>query len=420
MTEYYKTQDGDLLTLVGETQAGMSSFVTEDGIGLHLDKATLEKVEDVQEAGPKDVEPSPLLLSILSTKRAHGSSGDTNFRVWLHAEITKLGFKPEVGPEGSLIVTTNKKSTTLFSCHIDTVHTVQESNGTKQKLSYDPMFGHLFLSEKNQTCLGGDDGCGVYIMLRMLEKKVKGHYIFHVGEEKGGIGSRAMLDKRRLYLDGFDRCIAFDRAVRFDNSPEVVATQGGAACASVEFATQLAGMLNTFEWDEPWVVSHGGVFTDNKNYRGVIPENVNLGCFYSKQHTSDEVVDVWGLEKLVDACLKLKWEDLKAIRKPIDEPTSKWGGYAGWSSRDELTWNGARMGQNGVSGGSKLPVAPSTFQKPAPHRRTTLDDVLTYDFTELQDFIDTDDEVLSVLTQLLVERDAFEAQIATYKRLLGV
>ena len=59
--------------------------------------------------------------------------------------------------------------------------------------------------------LGADDKLGCYIMCRLIEAGVSGLYVFHVGEEVGGIGSSYLA---KTYPDKFhniDRCIAFDR-----------------------------------------------------------------------------------------------------------------------------------------------------------------------------------------------------------------
>lgn len=285
---------------------------------------------EVPPAAPAtDIRPDELLISILKTKRSHGSQGDLNFRLWLHAEIGKLKLKIDVAKEGSTIVQVGKKSTTMFSCHIDTVHGPSECNGSKQDLAYDPAFGHIFLATPLEgaakpSCLGGDDGVGIYLMLKMMAAKVRGTYVFHVGEERSGIGSRAILATRKEWLATFDRCIAFDRAVQYGEPPEVIITQGGEACASTSFGTALADALSEHEFDNSWVISHKGSFTDSKVYAGVIPECVNLGCFYAKQHSSSEVVDSVGVEQLLGACLKLKWDDLKVSRAlPPERPALK-------------------------------------------------------------------------------------------------
>ena len=407
---------------------------------------------DVPVDGPK---PDDLLLNILQTKRAHTSTGDTNFRLWLHAEIKKLGQVPVVAAEGSLIVTVGKKSTTMFSCHIDTVHSVAESNGSRQKLAYDPSFGHVFLYEKTSGCLGGDDGVGIYIMLKMMKAKVKGTYVFHVGEERGGIGSNAILKSRELWLKDFDRCIAFDRAVKHGESPEVIVTQGGKHCASLEFGKQMVYALNEHEFDDPWVISHGGTFTDSRTYSDIIPECINLGCFYLYQHTPREVVDCWGVEKLLAACLKIKWESLKAVRvpeapKPYTPPPR--GGYAGGGSNyfprsghkgsddfDARQFGFLGMEENGFeeqesskygrqkcqSGADVGAAAKSMLQgvpKAVPTApRSTFVELMDYTKEEIVELIDSDPTIAADMLCLLIARyKGMKTQVEALEEFLGV
>lgn len=287
-----------------------------------VQKPVLQPVQKpVQQAKPAE-KPDNLLVSILRTKRAHGSAGDTNFRMWLHAELKRMGHTPITLAEGCVLVRTDPKSDTLFSCHIDTVHSTAESDGSHQDLLFDPTFNQIFLQKgQKSSCLGADDGAGIYIMLKMIKAKVPGSYIFHTGEERSGIGSRAVLAKHRELLEDFSRAIAFDRKCALGDSPEVIVTQGGRTCGSVAFGSVLVDELNRQGgFAEPWVISHGGSFTDTKVYADVIPECINLSCFYEQAHTSAESLDVEGLEALVQAACNIKWDNIKAVRKPAAEP----------------------------------------------------------------------------------------------------
>jgi hypothetical protein len=254
--------------------------------------------------------PDPLLVDILSTRRAHGSVGDINFRTWLKERFIAYKVECRHTEVGNLIVTIGADHKTLFSCHVDTVHGFNES-ATRQELVFDEVFGHICLADKKQgSCLGADDGAGIYVLLKMIEAGVNGTYIFHVGEDMGGIGAFHMAEHEAAFLKKFDRAVAFDRAGDF----EVIATQGGQDCASMEFATLLAKALsvNGMQYE----VSHKGTFTDTKVYRYLIPECVNLGVGYYNQHGPDEYLDVMHLSRLVQTCIELDWEKLKVSRKP--------------------------------------------------------------------------------------------------------
>lgn len=264
--------------------------------------------------------PDQLLLRILSSKRAHGSVGDTNFRMWLTAELKTLGTEPEILTKGEGTITVSLgKSKTLFSCHIDTVHSVEESDGSHQKLNYDSTMGHIFLGKPTEGpvsgCLGADDGAGIYLMLKMIQAGVPGTYIFHTGEERGGIGSRATLQNYGDMLKKFSRAIAFDRP----NDFEVITHQGGFRCASDEAGNFIVDSFK--KAGLAYSLSDRGVFTDTKIYAGVIPECFNLGVAYYQQHSADEYLDVVHLEELLKACIATDWEKMPVVRKPA-EPTN--------------------------------------------------------------------------------------------------
>ena len=400
--------------------------------------------------------PDELMLNILQTKRAHTSVGDTNFRLWLHAEFKKLSLAVQVADQGSMIVQVGKKSTTMFSCHVDTCHSIAESDGSRQKLAFDGSFGHVFLSDKASSgCLGGDDGVGVYIMLKMMKAKVKGTYVFHVGEERGGIGANAILKQRAPWLKDFDRCIAFDRAVKHGEEPEVILTQGGKSCASLVFGAQLVAALNEHPFDNPWVISHGGTFTDSKVYSDIIPECVNLGCFYLYQHTSKEVVDAWGVEKLLAACIKIKWDSLKAVRVPeapkpfaarqygkgyfqygrggrgMEGFDEKQFGFGGMDSEQDFydaayeARRAAAYDENRVASPAAKPILPaSPFKTTAaavPTHRSTFVELMDYSKDEIVELIDADPTIAAdMMCLLLAKYKGLKAEVEALEEFLGV
>lgn len=272
---------------------------------------------------------------IFTTRRAHTSQGDQNFRRWLRATIEGMGFKVQ-DMSGNLVVVNvvkRKKSTVLFSCHIDTCHSMEESNGQRQALTYDSVMGELFLATPEQGrkpgCLGADDGAGIYIMLRMLKANVPGSYVFHIGEERGCIGSNLMLTNHEEFLKKHTHAIAFDRP----NDEEVIVTQSNQECASTAAGTAIAAVLHTASGGMVDLkVSHRGVVTDTKVYRYSIRECINIGVGYSKQHSSSEVQDIAYLECLTEAACKVDWSTIPVVRNfPVNryETGQGYGGYGG-------------------------------------------------------------------------------------------
>ena len=313
-----------------------------------------------------------LLVDILKTKRRHDSPGETKFRGWLVDQFRRLGFGYQVLETSGYAVNVPMKggrdSDVLFSCHIDTVH--QEEDGV-QVLEYDPTFGHIFLGKvpgmvrepakpytpkpfvpgekytpqvyeppkqvpglvPSGSCLGADDGAGIWIMLKMIEAKVPGTYIFHRGEERGGIGSKAIAARLKTWLQNFSVAVAFDRP----NEYEVITHQGGVRCASDKFAKGLCAALNTGS-TFTYRPSDKGVYTDTKEYRRIIAECVNLGVGYQHQHGASETLDYGHLVALKDQCVKLDWTALPVDRDPSEvDDAPFWpkyrgvqGGFGGW------------------------------------------------------------------------------------------
>jgi hypothetical protein len=367
----------------------------------------------------------PLLVQILSTRRSHGSQGDKNFRLWLFNYIkSTLKLSPTIEAEGNILVQTDPKSTVLFSCHVDTVHGKAESDGKSQQLAFDPAFGHLFLADKSNTgCLGGDDGCGVYIMLKMLKAGVKGKFIFHVGEECGGIGSRAFVKTRKQFCEDIEMVVAFDRAVRTNENPEVILTQGGQTCASLEFGEALCKALNKVEFDLPYIVSHKGSFTDSKVYRDTVPECVNIGCFYQHQHGPNEYVDVVGLERLVNAAIQVEWSKLPIIRNPLTPPPISEGLFGDDRGFYAGMWHGGdtEPANKGKKFKGQIPPPPPKPQIPADPELTLLEELDAFGLKDFTDFVlENPDAAASALVQLTLKVRAMEAELDGARTMLGI
>ena len=368
-------------------------------------------------------EPSPgmdnLIQAILGTKRAHNSTGELNFVAWLYKALETIGHKGTAMAEGAVVVTVGTGGKNLFSCHLDTVHNTAESDGSMQKLFYDENFGHIFCGDKASTCLGADDGAGIYIMLNMIEAKVRGTYIFHRGEERGGLSAHAMRAKHKDFLKQFDTCIAFDRP----NDYEVIITQGGADCASPDYGNALAAELK--ELGLSYEISRKGVFTDSKVYRDVIPGWINLGVGYANQHTNQEFLDWNHLLKLTEAAIKLPWDTLKPVRKPVEivapspsawKPKNKMKGFAGFLGDGYKGYYGDDF--------DDLPPAKVAPIKAPTKQEEDLESGLDIDFETMSraeiDEYTCDEEMTNAIMRIVVELDAERARVSRLQMLLGM
>ena len=351
-----------------------------------------------------------LISDILTTRRAHNSPQELRFVAWLRNYITDT-LKREIVTlsEGCVAVVVGKDPKTLFSCHVDTVHNANEE---PQNVFYDENFGHIFLDKGNSNCLGADDGAGIYILLKMIEAKVPGGYIFHRGEERGGIGANAVLKDDKDFLKKFKACIAFDRP-RCD---EVIITQGGTVCASEKYGKALAEMLNKVGGFK-YATSTRGVFTDSKVYRGVIGECINIGVGYENQHTPDELQDWKHLEALTKAACTMNWDSLPFTRIPVIEQPSlgnynSYAGNKGWQAPKKGEVQGLK--QFPKSGGRHYGDGLPGFEQ------LTLDiDFSNMSLEEIDDIVG-DKDVSNGIAGLLVNLAAEKAKVEKLYELLGM
>lgn len=171
-------------------------------------------------------------------------------------------------------------SRVLWSCHTDTVHKEQG----QQTVAYNPADGTISLAAgSTANCLGADDTVGVWLCLEMLRAGVPGHYVFHYGEERGGIGSRAVVAAEPERFAGIDFAIALDR----QGTADVITEQAGGRCCSDVFAWSLAAVIGG-----DYKPCDTGIYTDTAEYTGIVPECTNLSVGYYCQHTAKEWIDV--------------------------------------------------------------------------------------------------------------------------------
>jgi len=269
------------------------------------------------------------LFDILSYKRDYGSDSEWEFLNRFIAPLDNVKFDIE----GNFWVTVGDNPTTLFSSHTDTVHV--EDGRQKIFLIDGP---NVLMKEQDEStpeydddCLGADDGVGVWIMLNMIEAGVPGLYIFHRGEECGGIGSHHIADNNPSLLKGINRAIAFDRR----GVGDIITSQMGRVCCSDEFAVALGERLFMANRNLKMAPA-SGVYTDTANYIDLIPECTNISVGYLDEHTVYETLDVDFASELLEACIAVDWETLPTVRSigwPNQVSSDRKHGYSdGYSS----------------------------------------------------------------------------------------
>ena len=193
-------------------------------------------------------------------------------------------------------------------------------------------FTYKTVTDTSSTILGADDKLGCYIMCRMMKEGISGLYVFHVGEEAGGVGSSYLASERKELFTDIDYCVAFDRKGYND----VIHRQSGGECCSTQFASAVCDAMNAYlppkEQAEP---SSLGSFTDSANYTELIAECTNLPVGYFDQHTSSEYFDLEWLERYaIPAYINMPWTDLPVKRNPVKKFNNLWSGYSGNRNRN--------------------------------------------------------------------------------------
>lgn len=269
------------------------------------------------------------LLAMHTYKRPHGSEYEQKFIDRFLAPLADHHNVIEYNQDdsGNIWVTTSYSGKTLFTAHVDTVH----STDGIQKVTYDANLNLLYIdqeSAKTTNCLGADDTAGMWLLLQLIDAGVPGTFVFFRGEERGGIGSSWAAKNMVDYLKDFNRAIAFDRR----GQTSVISHQGYGRCCSDEFARALSFAVNATEKDVTLRPDSTGVFTDTANLTDLIGECTNVSCGYEAEHTPHENLDVEYLFKLLDALLLVDFESLPSSRKPGEQDPADWGYGNQWSS----------------------------------------------------------------------------------------
>lgn len=206
----------------------------------------------------------------------------------------------------------------LLTAHMDTVH---KENVQKVVVNDD-----IITSPQG---IGGDDRCGVYIILKILEKGYRPSILFCEDEEVGGIGSNKFIKTKYMkelcdlkFFVELDRANAND-AVFYDCGNEEFQ----------QFIESTTGYKTAF-----------GSFSDISHLSPVTDvASVNLSCGYYKAHTTGEYVVFSEMENTIEIVEKLCGLNYADVKKYDYQKVSyNYYGYGNYYNRylrdDDITY----------------------------------------------------------------------------------
>ena len=269
------------------------------------------------------------LLALLRLKRPHGGTGEQVARQIVLQALTKLDVQGHTESDdfGNVFYRQGVADGRWFTAHLDTVH---REDGVLTPV-YIQDTGCLVADDAagQPAVLGADDAAGVYLLLEMIQAGVPGNYAFFLGEECGGLGSSHFID-RNPQLSA-TMCVSFDRR----GTRDIITHQGGYRTCSEAFALALSGALNMQDNQFNYRPDDGGLYTDSKEFAGIVSECTNVSVGYYDEHTRQERLDINHLMRLRDAVVSLNWEELPIVRVPVEDDCG-WGGNWNkwWKERD--------------------------------------------------------------------------------------
>lgn len=147
---------------------------------------------------------------------------------------------------------------------------------------------------ENERCiLGGDDRCGVYIILKLLENGYRPQVLFTEDEENGCLGAKAFKNNEEQFLEKIDYCIQIDRCIN-DNPDNYVDYD-----VSNEHFNKFIERLG-------FDIKMTGTSSDVKHIAPYLKiPGVNVCAGYHNEHGADEYINMEVVEKTYSKLQKI-------------------------------------------------------------------------------------------------------------------
>lgn len=162
-------------------------------------------------------------------------------------------------------------------CHMDTAHEFVK----KKEVIVTKEDNKTIIS--SPTGIGGDDLCGVYAALKLIEELPTLKVIFTVAEENGGIGADRFINNEKEFFNDIGYMIEIDRKGNSDLITDIC----GKIC-SKEFLQVIKPNIDKYGFKETY-----GITTDIDIFKDIVNISaINVSSGYYNPHSKDEII-VW-------------------------------------------------------------------------------------------------------------------------------
>ena len=235
--------------------------------------------------------PKELLIEAMELFRVPSTrDNEASMMLYIYNQISKMdGVSFEIDNWGNMKIVKGIGPYPCFCAHLDTVHTYYDG--------FNVCYDGECLFAKNEkgyrVGVGGDDKCGIFVCLYLLQRMENIKIVFFSREETGGTGSN------NIDLGFFSDCKFLGGIDRW-NGHDFVDHYSGVYTTSKKFEDATKEILHRYN-----LTSAYGMFTDSFNVmeRGVGISCFNISCGYYQHHTNDEYVDTL---ELYNCCLVCK------------------------------------------------------------------------------------------------------------------
>ena len=336
------------------------------------------------------------LIEVLSVP-TH-SRDESRMIEYLKGVLDSKGYDYTVDELGNIFVTKGtSEAYPLFVAHTDTVHRVNENLRIKEYIQNGE--GHVnkvaltgFDVETGEPSgCGGDDKCGVFLALEMLDTLENVKAAFFISEEIGCIGSRAAVKSNPDFFKNVGYAIQYD-------SPE------GDSLSSTLMGKYLFESSKDFTDKVGSVIKeHGITKWANHPYTDIWPLIdefdfccLNLAAGYYRYHTKHEYVIVDDVQNGYDLGMKL-FEILGENK--YERPNKNYSWTSGWTNKNKEVSRPTQFTTTPQILVEQKPITPAEEKRMEKLQHISLNDWSDDDWDFYEDYTDRkwmedDDDVI--------------------------